>query len=237
MTRISCFIPSHNKGEYATDAIASVFAQDFNDWELFIVENSTDGGATRGIIKEFLGTYLNHPRVHYVELDDLDEERSKFYITAWLMNLYYQKANGDIIFYLSDDDVFEPKIFGRGVKHFDENPDIDALYFHLARGFVHGPGEGLSMESTNYPPILADIVRGPDDVDCQIDGGQIAYRTSVLSKIEQPWFPDDKVGQTANHADGLHMQKVAAVAPFHPLPYYGTKHRFTPISTWSRSYR
>ena len=92
------------------------------------------------------------------------------------------------------------------------------------------------MESTNYPPILSDIVRGPDDVDCQIDGGQIAYRTSVLSQIEQPWFPDDKAGGTANHADGLHMRKVAEVAPFHPLEYYGAKHRFTPISTWSRSY-
>ena len=142
MTRISCFTPSHNKGHYATDAIASVFSQDYSDWELFIVENSTDGGHTRGVIKEFLGSSLTDPRVHYIETAPLAEERSKFHITAWLMNLYYQQANGDIIFYLSDDDVFESRIFGRGVKFFDDNPDIDALYFHLARGFIKNPGEG-----------------------------------------------------------------------------------------------
>jgi hypothetical protein len=235
VTRISCFLPSHNKGDYVIDALASIFSQDYNAWELFIVENSTDGGHTRGLIKDYLGSYLDDPSVHYHELDDLDEERGKFYITAWLMNMYYPKANGDIIFYLSDDDVLDPKIFGRIVRHFDENPEIDALYFHLARGFVKDPGEGINMESSNYPPILADIIRGPDDVDCQIDGGQVAYRTSVLEKLEKPWIPDSK-GNGANHADGLHLVKVATVAPIHPLHYYGVKHRFTPVSVWSRSY-
>jgi glycosyltransferase involved in cell wall biosynthesis len=229
--RISCFLPSFNKHGFAVEAVQSVLDQDTGNWELFILENSTDR-QTRVLLKELPVT--EDPRIRYDELDDLDEIRNSRYITSWLLNQHYPRAQGDFIFYLSDDDLLHPAIFGEIAKHFDENLDHDALYFSLARSPAGLPGEGTDFGSSVWPPIIASVSRGPSQVDCQIDGGQVCYRKEVLTRMEQPWFPEDARGDTACHSDGLFLDKLAHLATFHPLPVYGVKHRMTPLSTWTR---
>lgn len=222
-------MPSYNKAGFAVEAARSVLEQDFEDWELWIMENSTDD-KTRRLLNKFVP--VDDPRILYREIDIDQKTRDCIWPAPWLLNQYYPQANGDIIMYISDDDLFMPEIFRHTVSYFDHFTDHDALYFHLVRTKAVGPGHGKNWDE-QFASIAADNVRRKNDLDCQIDGGQIAYRKSVLDKIEQPWFLQDKVPD-ANHCDGIHMERLATEdVTFWPLPVPGVIHRHTLLSTWS----
>lgn len=230
--RISVFLPSHNKGGFAVEAARSVLEQDFTDFELWIMENSTDDGRTRKLLRKYVD--LDDPRVIYEEITVPEDIRDTKAPCPWLLNRYYPLANGEIILYVSDDDLFVPGIFRAVVNHLDEHPEQDAVYFHLARTTAKVPGEGKSWRE-RWAGIAADAIRGENVVDCCIDGGQIAYRKHVLEAIGQPYFYEGQDAEAA-HADGLHLKDVAALFPFHPLKVQGVIHRHTPVSTWTKSY-
>ena len=77
MPMVSVFLPSYNKGEYAAEAIACVLAQDFTDYELWILENSTDGTT-----RETIAPLLDDPRIVYEEITFGPGEREAAYPTA-----------------------------------------------------------------------------------------------------------------------------------------------------------
>jgi glycosyltransferase involved in cell wall biosynthesis len=54
-------MPSYNQAHYITSAVDSVIKQDDPDWELWIVDNSTD--ATPGVMKQY-----EDPRIHFVHI-------------------------------------------------------------------------------------------------------------------------------------------------------------------------
>jgi glycosyltransferase involved in cell wall biosynthesis len=231
--RISVFLPSYNKGGFAVEAVRSVLEQDFDDYELWILENSTDDGRTRQLLRKF--TDLDDPRVIYEEIDLPAEIRNKYYACPYLLNQYYPLANGEIILYVSDDDLFMPGLFKEVDSYFDSNPEHDAVYFSLARTTAYNPGEGKSWRE-RWAGIRADIPRTAGQVDCSIDGGQVAYRKHVLDAIGQPYFYDGK-GPEANHADGLHMNDIGRAGfYFYPMDVQGVIHRHTPASVWTKSF-
>lgn len=226
----SVFMPSYNKRGFGVEAARSVLDQDFEDWELWVLENSTDG-RTRSILRNFLPT--DDPRIHF-EVIDLDVEiRANYSPAAYLDNRWYPKANGEIILYISDDDLFMPGLFSSISSYFNNYPDREAVYFHLARTRAVRPGTGTTW-GERFAGIPADLPRGAGEVDCQIDGGQVAYRKQVLNKIDSPYFPECNDGD-AGHADGLHLEKITqAGIIFYPLPVAGVIHRHTLVSTWSQ---
>lgn len=231
MPRISVFMPSYNKRGFGVEAVRSVFSQTFTDWELWILDNSTDDGKTRKVLKKYIP--MEDPRVHFEEIELSPQHRAQYYATAWLMNQYYPKANGDIILYISDDDLFQPGLFKSVVDYFDEHQDRHALYFHLVRTRAYAPGQGTKWNEA-FAFIWADRIRSVNCLDCQIDGGQIAYRKHVLDAIGQPYFNQGN-DLHASHADGTHMEKIPRAGfDFYPLEVKGVIHRHTLLSTWSK---
>lgn len=231
MPRISVFMPSYNKRGFAVEAIRSVFSQSFTDWELWIMENSTDGGKTRNVIKKYVP--MDDPRLRYEEIELSEEVRENYWPAPYLNNLYMPQANGDIILYISDDDLFMPGLFQSVVDYFDEHQDRHALYFHLVRTRAYAPGQGTKWNEA-FAFIWADRMRDVNTLDCQVDGGQIAYRKHVLDAIGQPYFYPGR-GHEASHADGTHMEKIPRKGfLFYPLEVRGVIHRHTLLSTWSK---
>jgi glycosyltransferase involved in cell wall biosynthesis len=224
--RISVFLLSHNKDGYVQEAIDSVLSQDFTNFELWIIENSTDRTTRKSLDAD---ARVRDHRVIYQRERVPDEVRLGKYVPAWLINKYYPRANGDIILYLSDDDLFTQGLFAKVVRAFDDNPDWQALYFTLTRVNVACPGSPGSLWMT----IPAIEPRGDGQVDCLIDGGQVAHRKSVLNAIGEPYFEDCMDG--AEHCDGKFLQKVASQFTFRPLRFHGVIHRHTPFSVWSKS--
>ena len=229
--KISVFMPSYNKGGFAVEAVQSVIAQDdkHKDWELWLMENSTDT-KTRKLLKTFaLG---EDPRIKYLELDLGPEIRDYHAIAPYLMNKYYRQATGDIIMYLSDDDLFMPYLFRFVSDHFEDHPLDEAVYFDMARTNATRPGTGTTW-SEAFASICASVPRVKGHLYCQVDGGQVAYRKSVLSRLPEK-FMYDELGPQARACDGLHLEDIAeAGVVFQPLPYRGLIHRHTKLSLWN----
>lgn len=232
--RVSVFLPSYNKGGWVEEALQSVLNQDFADWELFLLENSTDGHTRRGLSESGL---LADPRIRYHEINLDQGFRSTHFTCGWLLNRFYPQAQGDVIFYISDDDlIMGTTLLGDIAEHFRTHPDHRAVYFNLYRFRARSPGEGF--EGPFYASILATGERWAGDVDCQIDGGQVAIRKSVLNSLDLlglPYYEEAADSHGNSHADGSHMELIARETGtiFYPLPVDGIIHRTTPLSTWT----
>jgi glycosyltransferase involved in cell wall biosynthesis len=228
---VSVFMPSYNKGAYAIDGIRSIFNQSRTDWELWILENSTDGGLTRSLLREFLASEAPAGKVHYEKIDVPDRIRQTRVVPTWLLNTYYPDASGRYIFYISDDDLAMPTCFEQAAGFLDQNPDIGACWFSLRRTTASHPGDPGRFDGE---VITADGVRGLHTVCDRVDGGQIMHRKSCLDEMTWPWF-EENPGIAAGHWDGLFMDKLVVNHPLHPVPEapFLVTHRHTPISMYS----
>ena len=230
MPLVSVFTTSYNKGMIALDAVASVLNQDFTDFEYWILENSDDR-QTRQLLAPLVGS---DSRIRYEEIDFTEQERVSFYPAAHLLNRYYQKANGEYIFFLADDDVFWPPCFGECVQLMEAHPQAWVVFFtmHIAR---LGPGgEAVFQREIR---ALTDVGRGTfmPSVDCRIDGGQVAHRRACLDEIPLPWYPEDHHPNQARHCDGLWLEQLARRWRFHAIDKPLMTKRLTGLSLWDRA--
>jgi spore maturation protein CgeD len=234
--KVSVFLPSYNKGKYVLDAIRSVIAQTMVDWELWILENSTDG-VTNLIVQRELES---HPlditkKIHYERLEgeEIERIRREKYMTCWLMNVYYPEANGKYIFYLSDDDLIDPECFEFMAGELDANPHHQVVYAGLRHGTPSGPGDCGPWPDLGIPAIETKTFVG--SVDSLVDGGQIMHTKKILDKISYPYFEETSEGKFARHSDGIFMERLVCCTPFWPVPRFLITHRWTNLSVWSKT--
>ena len=94
--RVTLAIATYNGERYLAEAIESCLTQDYDDYELLIVDDcSTDG--TRDVIARYAG----HPRVRVV-LHPENRGIAGAYNTIW------REARGELIARLGHDDVCQP---------------------------------------------------------------------------------------------------------------------------------
>lgn len=233
--KVSVFMPSFNKGEYVLDALRSVFGQSRTDWELWILENSNDG-VTHLVVENELSKLSAEDRfkVHYVRLEgeEIEYRREHSYITAWLLNVYYPEANGDYIFYLSDDDLIDPDCFEVMAGELDAHSDYGVVYASLRIALVTEPGSGPYPDK-GIP--AEDIKSFSGTCDCKMDGGQIMHRKVCLDAIVYPYFEECGEGYIANHCDGIFLERLVGRFPFYPIPRWLITHRRTEQSMWTRT--
>jgi glycosyltransferase involved in cell wall biosynthesis len=226
---ISIVTPSYNKPEYVMDAVDSVLAQTFTNWEYWFIDNSTDK-TTRKLLHQVLP--LHDPRFHYLEFDFTPEERKSVYIPAYIVNQVYPECTGSYLFYLSDDDIIYPKCLETMCLFLDSNPDAWVCYHSQKRLFWRqDTWQEEGGVYTNY--IMGKDTHFPG-VDCNLDGGQIMHRRECLKYFTKPYVPEGL--DTACHSDGLLLQRLADQWKFYPVPVNEalSAHRVTPKSTWTK---
>lgn len=104
-----------NYAQFIGQAVRSVFAQTFPDWELVIIDDgSTD--YTPQAVKPFLGD----PRVRYVRSDRLGQPRAK--------NLGLRLSRGEFVAYLDADDAWEPTKLAKQLAVLKERPEVGVSY-------------------------------------------------------------------------------------------------------------
>lgn len=225
-------MPSHNKRDYIPQGIRAVYEQTDPRWELHVLENSTDG-ETRQSVHDIHDLMISQdPRIKIWHFDLSVEERAEKDVPVYLCNLSYPMATGDLIVYISDDDLISPGLTEMIIRKMDENPDWDAMYWNALVAHVHS----FKDEVDARPWLSAAIDRGPGQLDCQVDGGSIAVRKSAFERLEKPWYPEDlSLGQNS-HSDGVLMEKLAnSGVVFHAVDYNGLVHRRTPISVYTKA--
>ncbi|MBL7952460.1 MAG: glycosyltransferase family 2 protein [Flavobacteriales bacterium] len=115
--RVTVIVPTHNYAAFIGDALRSVLAQTFTDWECIVVDDaSTDG--TAAIAREFVRA---DERFNYIRL-----ERNSGVSAA--RNRAFAEARGEFIQMLDADDVIAPGKLEAQVTWMDGHQDIDVLY-------------------------------------------------------------------------------------------------------------
>lgn len=227
--RVSVVIGVYNCGPFLDATIASVARQEFEDWELILVDDgSTD--ATPHIIERWVAA---DPRVRSVRQPNSGRP-------APARNRGIREARGEIIAFLDGDDLFHPGKLARQVAVFDRYPEVGAVFhdYHCFRDGTEPSGGLLYLVNDRYferaGPALTPVAHGdgwlylgtPDLIKFMssesvgIHTSTIAVRREVLRSIDQPPFNEDLPhGEDIDLWLRLARQTPMAILP-QPLSFY-----------------
>lgn len=139
--RFSVVMPTHNRLHLLRDAIETVRRQDFADWELVVFDN-----ASSDPIREHVQS-LRDERIRYCRSDDFLPVSS-----SW--NEAIERARGDYVILLGDDDGLTPRYFTRVDAIIAKFGNPDVVYSNIYQ-FWH-PGVA-PWEPSGY---LIDVRHG-----------------------------------------------------------------------------
>jgi glycosyltransferase involved in cell wall biosynthesis len=115
--RVSIGLPVFNGSEYLQEALNSLLAQTFADFELIIADNaSTDN--TQTICEEYVA---RDPRVRYYRNDKNIGAMQNWYYT-------FRLSSGEFFLGAAHDDVFHPEFLRQCVTAFDQAPEVVVCY-------------------------------------------------------------------------------------------------------------
>jgi len=158
---VSVIIIFLNAERFIEEAIESVFAQTYDNWELLLV----DDGSTDGSTQTALGYTERYPRkVHYLE----HPEHQNRGMSA-SRNLGISHTRGDYIAFLDADDVWLEHKLQQQVAILNSYPEAsvvygNTLYWHSWTGHpedIHRdsmPGLGAQVNTLFEPPTLLTLL-------------------------------------------------------------------------------
>ena len=125
LPKVSICIPTYNRRDYLKEALASVFAQTYKDYEVVIVDDgSTDG--TKQMIKD------TGSDVRYYWMDHIGKAAAR--------NKLIELARGEFLSFLDSDDLLFPDTLERLMRVIDQ---------HGSNVFAYGSHVGID-ENGNY---------------------------------------------------------------------------------------
>jgi glycosyltransferase involved in cell wall biosynthesis len=126
-----------NYARFLPEAVESVLAQSFADWELLIIDDgSTD--ATPAAARPFLAD----DRVRYFRADKLGQPRAK--------NLGIGLSRGEFVAFLDADDAWEPTKLKKQLAIFRDNPGVGVVF--CRRSLIDEKGTPIAARQAPPPP-------------------------------------------------------------------------------------
>ena len=114
---VSVITPTRNRRDLLPRAIESVQAQSYGRWEMLVVDDGSDDGT--GVVLDDL--CRREPRLVSLRFDGARGASAA-------RNLALEKASGDIVVYLDDDNRFDPEWLRAAVWAFTEYPEANVGY-------------------------------------------------------------------------------------------------------------
>jgi glycosyltransferase involved in cell wall biosynthesis len=113
MPQVSVVIPTHNRAHMLNEALGSVLAQTYHDFEIIVIDDgSTDN--TPAICRK------HHTRIRYIYQESRGRSAAR--------NAGITTAQGNYIAFLDDDDVWLPRKLGLQVDALERDRDVDLVY-------------------------------------------------------------------------------------------------------------
>jgi glycosyltransferase involved in cell wall biosynthesis len=209
MLKVTCILTSYNRPVGVAEAIASVQAQTYTNWELVIVDDNSNQ-ITQSILKDIV---RNDPRCKLIQSGVKDEDRFKTTRYATCINMAIPHIRGDLVTYLTDDDIFYPKRFEKMVEIFRRNSAIHVVY---GRQKVVVLNNGVVISEFIRPS--AGVTRSPGG---RVDHNSFMHRRSCLNKVKR-WDDNPSLW---SHADAAFFQRLAQYWDFYPLDFITDEHR------------
>jgi glycosyltransferase involved in cell wall biosynthesis len=117
--KVSVIIPTYNRAYIIADALESVFAQTFDNFEVIVIDDgSTDN--TADVIKRFSDT-----RLRYI--------RKKNGGCGSAYNAGIRASGAEYISFLDSDDLWKPEKLGRDVSFLDQHPEVQGVFSDLEK--------------------------------------------------------------------------------------------------------
>lgn len=140
--KVSVVMPVYNTRPYLEEAIASIFAQTYRNWELVIVDDFSTDGSWEYVCG------IRDPRVRVAR-----NERNMR--NSYTLNRGIALATGEYVAKMDADDVSFPERIERQMEYLREHPEVDAVGCGLYR-----VDRDLKLITVNIPPAAhRDIVR------------------------------------------------------------------------------
>ncbi len=148
MARVSVIIPTYNRAQYIAQAVDSVLAQSYKDYEIVIVDDgSTDN--TREVIE-------GYSTVRYIAQSNRGE--------AGARNTGIRNTTGEYLAFLDADDTFLPAMLETQVALLESDPDVAVAYSDVnlsdERGQVRGRLSSVIPGGKVSGHVFEALVRG-----------------------------------------------------------------------------
>lgn len=176
--RVTVFIPVFNAERHIAEAIESVLAQSFADFELLIIDDGSTDGTTAVIAK-----YRVDSRLRVVAYD---ENRGQ----SAARNEGLDLAHGEYIAFIDADDRCSPDRLSVQVAYLDSHPDIAGVGSWMKR--IDDNGHELSALDDRDPVGWQDIACH-FLVGCSVAQGSMMIRVRALSAYR--YDPEFSVSQ------------------------------------------
>ncbi len=146
MPRVSVVMPNYNGAKYHGEAIASVLAQTYVDFELLVLD---DGSSDDSIA---IARAFDDPRVHVHALDHGGLPAT--------LNRGIALARGELIARMDSDDVARPERFALQVAYLDVHPEVVVLGGQVELLYGDGrraPGEPMPCTPDEVLQVLPEL--------------------------------------------------------------------------------
>lgn len=137
---VSVVIPAYNAEKYIIEAIASVRAQTFQDWELLLVEDGSSDN-TYETIEEYR-KMVGDNRIRVIRQENMGAAKAR--------NRGVMEAEGCYIAYLDSDDIWLPDKLRRQLAFMEEK---SAAFAFTGYEFADSTGKG-SGKIVRVPPMM-----------------------------------------------------------------------------------
>lgn len=204
--RVSVLLTSYNRPAMLAEAIESVLAQTYEDYELIILDdNSSDPG-----VRNLLVTYWAHPKIRLYKSNVADAERKERVRYAVLANTGLRLAEGEYVTYLCDDDLYLPWRLQVMAARLDAG-DCTAVY-----GGQRCERDGIIVGMRPSAGVL-------DHPLCVVDHSSVMH-TRTAGLAVDGWDEDPA---NWDRADGVFWERLTAAGHlFHPVGELTDVHRF-----------
>lgn len=207
--KVTCILTSYNRPKGVREAIASVLSQTYPHWELIVVDDNSNL-ETQEAIKDLV---KKEQRVKLIQSSVRNEERDQTTRYATCINLAIPHITGDLVTYLTDDDIYYPLRFEKMAERFEQDPNINIVYGKQRVVYVI---EDLVLAEFIRP--LIGVTRSPMS---QVDHNSFMHRRSCLDIVKN-WDDDPSLW---GHGDAAFFEKLVKHWEFHPLDVITDEHR------------
>lgn len=143
MFKASIIIPTYKRSEFLIRAINSVYAQDFKDYELIVVDDNGEGSEFQLQNSIDLKEFIKQPNFVYITYP-------KNHGACFARNEGAKIARGEYLFFLDDDDYFLPNKFSFQIKIMESNLKLDGCVSAIKRLDSYG---NEIISDSNFPII------------------------------------------------------------------------------------
>ncbi|MBI3865523.1 MAG: glycosyltransferase family 2 protein [Planctomycetia bacterium] len=213
MPFFTCIVLSHDKPARVAEALASLAAQTFTDWEAIVFDSGvlTD----RGFFENLL--VAKDPRFQFVRSWETEELRRSKTIASWCFNECFRQkmVRGTWVTYLCDDDLLYPGALAAFHDHVQNHPQTRVMYASIDMTVINPQGERLLLRESIAREMKGACCRG-GRLDGEVDYLQLCHHVDALNVFpNDEYWPEDRA--VIRHADGVFLEQIGRHFPIEPV--------------------